>query len=245
MSPPFQPARGKITLASGPRHGTDSPVSDSLSLRLRDSDPLASPHTATRRFILQKTRRNARAPRHLEGPRFQVLFHSPRRGSFHLSLTVLCAIGSRPYLALDRGRPGFGQGFTCPALLRIPQETHSFRLRGSHALRHSFPEVSPTNEFSLNSSCGPTTPLMWFGLFPVRSPLLGESLLISVPELIRWFTSLSIAPVHYIFMHSGDIIADAGLLHSDIRGSKDMCSSPRLFAAYHVLLRLAAPRHPP
>ena len=86
---------------------------------------------------------------------------------------------------------------------------------------------------------------MWFGLLPVRSPLLGESLLISVPELLRWFTSLSIAPVHYIFMHSGDIIADAGLLHSDIRGSKDMCSSPRLFAAYHVLLRLAAPRHPP
>ena len=43
-----------------------------------------------------------------------------------------------------------------------------------------------------------------FGLLPVRSPLLGESLLISVPELLRWFTSLSVAPVHYIFMHSGN-----------------------------------------
>ena len=29
-----------------------------------------------------------------------------------------------------------------------------------------------------------------------------------------------------------------GLPHSDIRGSGDICSSPRLFAAYHVLLRL-------
>ena len=86
---------------------------------------------------------------------------------------------------------------------------------------------------------------MWFGLFPVRSPLLRESLLISVPELLRWFTSLSIAPASYIFRCSGDSISAAGLLHSDIRGSQDMCSFPRLFAAYHVLLRLAAPRHPP
>ena len=45
---------------------------------------------------------------------------------------------------------------------------------------------------------------MWFGLLPVRSPLLGESLLISVPELLRWFTSLSVAPVSYIFRHSGN-----------------------------------------
>ena len=37
----------------------------------------------------------------------------------------------------------------------------------------------------------------------------------------------------------------AGLPHSDIRGSKVICTSPRLFAAYHVLLRLREPRHPP
>ena len=29
-----------------------------------------------------------------------------------------------------------------------------------------------------------------------------------------------------------------GLPHSDITGSMDICSSPMLFAAYHVLLRL-------
>ena len=37
----------------------------------------------------------------------------------------------------------------------------------------------------------------------------------------------------------------AGLPHSDIRGSIPVCRSPRLFAAYHVLLRLQKPRHPP
>ena len=40
-------------------------------------------------------------------------------------------------------------------------------------------------------------------------------------------------------------IQAVGLPHSDTRGSQDIGSSPRLFAANHVLLRLAAPRHPP
>ena len=33
--------------------------------------------------------------------------------------------------------------------------------------------------------------------------------------------------------------------HSDTCGSKLICSSPQLFAAYHVLLRLPMPRHSP
>ena len=37
----------------------------------------------------------------------------------------------------------------------------------------------------------------------------------------------------------------AGFPHSDLCGSMDMCSSPQLFAAYHVFLRLLVPRHPP
>ena len=36
-----------------------------------------------------------------------------------------------------------------------------------------------------------------------------------------------------------------GLPHSDISGSKVVCTSPKLFAAYHVLLSLLEPRHPP
>ena len=37
----------------------------------------------------------------------------------------------------------------------------------------------------------------------------------------------------------------AGFPHSDIHGSKIICISPWLFAAYHVFLRLSVPRHPP
>ena len=33
--------------------------------------------------------------------------------------------------------------------------------------------------------------------------------------------------------------------YSDISGSLDICSSPKLFAAYHVFHRLLVPRHPP
>jgi hypothetical protein len=37
----------------------------------------------------------------------------------------------------------------------------------------------------------------------------------------------------------------AGFPHSEMYGSIDICSSPYLIAAYHVLLRLSEPRHPP
>ena len=36
-----------------------------------------------------------------------------------------------------------------------------------------------------------------------------------------------------------------GFPHSDIPGSKPVCGSPELFAAYHVLHRHLSPRHSP
>ena len=51
---------------------------------------LTLPEMATRRFIMQKARRHTtKVLRPLVGVRFQELFHSPNRGAFHLSLTVL------------------------------------------------------------------------------------------------------------------------------------------------------------
>ena len=40
-------------------------------------------------------------------------------------------------------------------------------------------------------------------------------------------------------------VCPAGFPHSEIHGSRDICSSPWLFAAYHVFHRLSVPRHPP
>ena len=40
-------------------------------------------------------------------------------------------------------------------------------------------------------------------------------------------------------------VCRTGFPHSDICGSKVICTSPQLFAAYHVFHRLLVPRHPP
>ena len=53
-------------------------------------------------------------------------------------------------------------------------------------------------------------------------------------------------PSHAYFIQRGMTgYCPAGLPHSEIPGSMDICSSPRLFAACHVLLRLLMPRHSP
>ena len=40
------------------------------------------------------------------------------------------------------------------------------------------------------------------------------------------------------------MVIEGGFPHSEIFGSKLVRSSPKLIAAYHVLHRLSAPRHP-
>ena len=40
-------------------------------------------------------------------------------------------------------------------------------------------------------------------------------------------------------------LQNVGLSHSEISGSKVICTYPELIAAYHVLHRLREPRHPP
>ena len=52
--------------------------------------------------------------------RFQVLFHSPHRGSFHLSLTVLVRYRSSRVFSLGEWTPRFPTGLACPVVLRQP-----------------------------------------------------------------------------------------------------------------------------
>ena len=54
-----------------------------------------------------------------------------------------------------------------------------------------------------------------------------------------------VPPVHLWIQCTVAGVLPAGFPHSDICGSLDICSSPQLFAAYHVFLRLLVPRHPP
>ena len=107
--------------------------------------------------------------------------------------------------------------------------------------------------------------------FQDRSVRLKESILQSEPQSARtlvWALSISLAatleidvsfsssgyldvsvhrvPLHTLWIHAWiHGVFPCGFPHSDICGSLDICSSPQLFAAYHVFLRLSVPRHPP
>ena len=81
-----------------------------------------------------------------------------------------------------------------------------------------------------------------FGLFPGRSPLLGESLLFSSPRGTKMFQFPRFASPKKTVIA---VRLTAGLSHSEIHGSTVICTYPRLIAAYHVLHRLREPRHPP
>ena len=61
---------------------------------------------------------------------------------------------------------------------------------------------------------------IWFRLFPVRSPLLGKSLLFSFPEGTKMFQFPSFASTTYVFSNRYPSITLDGLPHSEIFGSK-------------------------
>ena len=99
----------------------------------------------------------------------------------------------------------------------------------------------------LNLKCGPNPGVhaLRFGLFPFRSPLLTES------HVVFSSSGYLDVSVHRVPFHSLWIglwileVFSSRFPHSDISGSQDICSSPKLFAAYHVFHRLLVPRHPP
>ena len=62
--------------------------------------------------------------------RFQVLFHSPNRGTFHLSLTVLVHYRSPNVFSLGEWTPQIPAGLACPAVLRNTAEDNQFSHTG-------------------------------------------------------------------------------------------------------------------
>ena len=154
------------------------------------------------------------------------------------------------YLALDRGRPSFRQDFSCPAVLRYcTGKTTVFRIRGFHPLCQAFPKpfyYTFALSLAVRKPVQPYNPrLTGLGSSNVARHYFRNLFWCLFLELLRWFSSLSIALPLYFIQECNDRITPIGLPHSAISGSQDMCSSPKLFAAYHGLLRRLAPRHPP
>ena len=104
---------------------------------------------------------------------------------------------SSEYLALPDGPGGFAQNSSCSALLRIPLCQPRLRVRGFHPLWPHFPVCSTHLNCATSRSYNPgdALPRHRFGLFPVRSPLLGESFIYFLfLEVLRCFSSLGWRP---------------------------------------------------
>jgi hypothetical protein len=127
--------------------------------------------------------------------------------------------------------------FAYGAITRYGQTFQTVRLCVGLVTRRDLPQDGPTT---------PRDNSLGLGYFPVRSPLLGESLFdffssgyldVSVHRVcLNWLI--------YSARRYRGITLD-GLPHSGIPGSTPACGSPRLIAANHALHRFLAPRHPP
>ena len=108
-----------------------------------------------------------------------------------------------------------------------------------------FPKTIPLSFPVTYAVHNPSMHARWFGLFRFRSPLLTES------HVVFSSSGYLDVSVHRVPFHTLWIgvwipgVYPGGFPHSDTCGSMDICSSPQLFAAYHVLHRLLVPRHPP
>ena len=141
----------------------------------------------------------------------------------------------RECLALRDGPRRFGQDSTCPALLRWPLSLTRIAHTG---LSPSMVAVSTAFRFSsktLLRLLQPRTVRKQHGLgsAPFARHYSGYRLFLSLPPGTKMFQfpgfalTLSVAGLQ-----------PAGLPHSDMPGSRPVCRSPSLFAAYHVLRRL-------
>ena len=182
--------------ASGLGHATESPYSDSLSLRLPHHG-LTSPLITNSQAHSSKGTLSQllRLLQRFVSKRFQVLFHSPPGVLFTFPSRYLSAIGHLGVFRLTRWSWQIHTGFLGPRDTWDPfRLCTTFRLRDWHPLWSAFQCRSPISRKSTCTSAevreGPTTPTMQrlpaithdrFGLFRVRSPLLTESLLFSLP----------------------------------------------------------------
>ena len=129
---------------------------------------------------------------------------------------------SQEYLALADGAARFRQGFSGPALLRIPSLLLNIPLRGSHPLWPTFPNSSGLLIKLLKGlqpqHCRNNPGL---GFFPFARHYLGNHFCFLLLQVLRCFSSLRSPPVGWPLL--------AGFPHSDICGSIRV-ANPRSFS---------------
>ncbi len=134
---------------------------------------LTSLHTITRRSVLQKVRdRTLHVLSLLVNTGFQVLFHSPPGVLFTFPSRYYSLSVTNSYLALGGGPPCFPQDFSCPAVLWYHRSTSCFAYRAFTVSGCAFQHTSARSPFRSDGPQPQPSVDRWFGLLPLRSPLL-------------------------------------------------------------------------
>jgi hypothetical protein len=119
--------------------------------------------------------------------------------------------------------------------------------RDSHPLWSRVPTCwSDRNWFVAGPTTPPAPKSWWFGLLPVRSPLLRESRLISSRRATEMF-QFTRCPPSLSHMERGGLQTSLwrGCPIRNLRVLSLHAAPPERFAGLRVLLRPQAPRHPP
>ena len=119
-----------------------------------------------------------------------------------------------------------------------------FHVRGFHSLWRDFPDPSTIFHTAISQSIPRRARTTVWALPRSLAATYG----IDVSFSSSGYLDVSVHRVPFHTLWIGVWIPGVypgGFPHSDTCGSMDICSSPQLFAAYHVLRRLQVPRHPP
>ena len=183
----------------------------------------------------------------------------PARGAFHLSLSVLCAIGHRVVFSLRRWSSQIPTGFLVSRGTRgeVPESRVPFAYgaltlygRPSQTVRLDTRFVTPRRapkprpDFPLYPARATASGLSHpcgLGSSPFARRYSGNRSCFLFLGVLRCFTSPGSPPAPSRMPP----LPGGGFPHSGTPGSTPACGSPGRFAACRALLRLPVPRHPP
>ena len=151
----------------------------------------------------------------------------PSRGAFHLSLTVLSAIGYQGVFSLGGWSPLLPTRFHVSS--GTPDTSRALSSFIYRTVTFYGPAFQRCSTRSLSRYAGPLPRRYFyprFGLIPFRSPLLRKSMLFLFLRLLRCFSSPGSLITAYVFSGVSHNFTRAGFPHSDIYGSRPVCGSP-------------------
>ena len=138
---------------------------------------------------------------------------------------------------MEGGPPVFHADSTCPHVLRIHFSLFLFRVQDYHLLRFGFPSDSARFPFLISV----LTPKLFLAPVWPLPRSLATTCGISFDFFSSAYLDVSVQQVPFPCGMTISRVSPFGYL----RIVSLICSSPQLFAACRVLLRLLMPRHPP